>query len=125
MDYSNAVRNIISLGASIATGSPTSMVSSTANLLTGGINGTLNRGGGIGGNSGAIAIKTPYIIINRQVAYDALQRQHFEGLPNNANVRLSTCKGYTRIKYINLEGIACTEQEKESILNKLQGGVFI
>lgn len=125
MDYSNAVRNIISLGTSIATGSPTSMVSSVSNLLTGGINGTLNRGGGIGGNSGAIAIKTPYIIINRQVAYDALQRQHFEGLPNNANVRLSTCKGYTRIKYINLDGIDATEQEKDIILNKLKGGVFI
>lgn len=125
IDYTNAVRNIINLGVAAATGSEALAMPSIMNSMTGAMAPTLNRGGGIGANSGSMGIKKPYIIINRQIAYDALQRQHFEGLPNNANVKLSTCKGYTRVKYINLEGIDCTEDEKTMILNKLKEGVFI
>lgn len=125
IDYTNAIRNIVNLGIAAATGSEALAISSSMTGAFGGFAPTLNRGGGIGGNSGAMAIKIPYIIINRQIAYDALQRQHFEGLPNNANVRLGTCKGYTRIKYINLEGLGATEEEKTLIETKLKEGVFI
>lgn len=85
----------------------------------------VQRSGNLGANAGAMSIKVPYLLITRNVAVDAKQREKFEGLPTNENVRLSTLSGYTRVKYINLEGLSCTEQEKADIIAKLQGGVII
>lgn len=120
-DYSGVIRNVMQAGIGGAIAGPVGAVAGAA--LNSQV--PIQRSGGLGGNIGAMGIRKPYLIITRRPSYDAQNRGHFEGLPQNAMVRLSSQKGYTRIKNINLEGIACTEEEKAMILSKLQGGVII
>ena len=85
----------------------------------------IERSGNIGSNAGAMGIRKPFVVITRNHCVDAKNREHFEGMPQNMNARLGSLTGYTRVKYINLENLTCTEEEKNDILAKLQEGVII
>lgn len=129
LNYADICRNVISTAGGVALAAATGGV--TAPLLAGNAGSIISsqlpieRSGNIGSNAGAMGIRSPFIIITRNFSVDAKNREHFEGKPQNINARLGSLSGYTRVKYINLEGLACTEEEKADILSKLQGGVFI
>lgn len=126
MNYAQVLRNVIS-AAGNAVGSlaaPTGLLGAVG-AMTGVGDNTIKRSGECGGNAGAMGPRKPYLVITRTVSVDADNRKHFEGLPQNMNVRLSAMSGYTKVKYINLDGLAATEDEKADILAKLQEGVFI
>lgn len=134
-NYANILRNTMTAGLGIAGAAAGAAEGATADaignasmsaansLITSQI--PIQRSGNVGANAGAMGIRIPYVLITRNVAVDADNRRHFEGLPQNINAKLSAMSGYTRVKYINLEGLDCTEEEKADILAKLQGGVFI
>lgn len=142
-DYTNIVRNAMMVAGGGAVGFVSGLSSVTEGFgegvkgaLSGAVEGIsgvntntsqiqVQRSGSIGSNAGAMGVKKPYLVITRTVSFDAENRRHFDGLPQNMNVRLSAMSGYTRVKLINLEGLNCTEEEKDDILAKLQGGVFI
>ena len=118
-NYSGVIRNVISAAADIYTGNTMGVI----DKLTQGPQ--IERSGSCGSNAGAMGPRRPYLIITRTKSFDADNRRHFEGLPQNRNVKLGAMQGYTRVKFINLDGIYCTEEEKEDILQKLQNGVFL
>lgn len=129
-NYSSILGNIIGVAGGIA--ATVASEGALAPVLFGaGANAVANskvqvqRGGGIGANAGAMGQKKPFLIITRDVPYEAQNRGRFEGMPQQLTAVLKSQKGYTRVKNINLEGIACTEEEKSMILSKLQGGVII
>ena len=85
----------------------------------------VEHSGSISGNAGAMGIKKPYIIIKRpQTAY-ANDFNYFNGIAQNEKVSLSTLSGFTKVKYVNLEGIQATSKEMEMIENELLKGVLI
>lgn len=85
----------------------------------------VEHSGSISGNAGAMGIKKPYIIIKRpQTAY-ANDFNYYNGIAQNEKVSLSTLSGFTKIKYVNLEGIQATSKEMEMIENELLKGVLI
>lgn len=85
----------------------------------------VEHSGSISGNAGAMGIKKPYIIIKRpQTAY-ANDFNYYNGIAQNEKVSLSTLSGFTRVKYVNLEGIQATSKEMEMIENELLKGVLI
>ena len=85
----------------------------------------VEHSGSISGNAGAMGIKKPYIIIKRpQTAY-ANDFNYFNGIAQNEKVSLSTLSGFTKVKYVNLEGIQATSNEMEMIENELIKGVLI
>ena len=86
---------------------------------------TIQRSGSIGGNFGALSPKKPYIIINRSVAYDAYNYQDLYGFPANKTISLGVCSGYTRVKSVHVEGIVCTDEEKDMIEQQLMKGVIV
>lgn len=121
---------IASVGAAALTKNPSAGAIAGAGLTSGAAaistaNLQVTRSGSLGGNAGAMGIKIPYIIITRNIAIDAVNKQHFEGLPQSLTSKLNALSGFTRIKEINLDGLTCTETEKDMILNKLKEGVFI
>ena len=85
----------------------------------------VQRSGTLGGNFGALAPKKPYIIINRSVAYDAYNYQDLYGFPANKTISLGVCSGYTRVKNVHVEGIVCTDEEKDMIEQQLMKGVIV
>lgn len=85
----------------------------------------VQRSGTLGGNFGALSPKKPYIIINRSVAYDAYNYQDLYGFPANKTISLGVCSGYTRVKSVHVEGIVCTDEEKDMIEQQLMKGVIV
>ena len=79
----------------------------------------------IGSNAGAMGIKKPYLILNRQNSYNATAYNNIQGYPSNINVKLSNCSGFTRVKECHLDGIPATDEELEEISTLLKQGVIL
>lgn len=87
---------------------------------------TVEHSGSFSGNSGAMGIKKPYLVIMRPQTAMAKNYEHFTGQPSNSNVVLSSASGYVRIKECHVEDIAtATDAEKQMIESALKTGVII
>ena len=81
---------------------------------------------GFAGNAGALAAKKPYIIISRPQAAMSNGIGANTGWPANYFVKLSQCKGFTKVKSIHLSGIdGADDTELAEIEALLKEGVII
>lgn len=86
----------------------------------------VEHSGGFSGNSGAMGIKKPYLVIMRPQLAMADNYEHFTGQPSNSNVVLGSASGYIRVKECHVEDIAtATDAEKQMIESALKTGVII
>lgn len=86
----------------------------------------VEHSGGFSGNSGAMGIKKPYLVIMRPQTAMANNYKHFTGQPSNSNVVLGSASGYVRVKECHVEDIAtATDAEKQMIESALKSGVII
>lgn len=86
---------------------------------------SIMKSGGFSPNTGAMAGKLPYLIINRNVPLDASNYNKFTGYPSNKTVKLNTLAGYTRVREVHVEGLGCTDAEKQLIETALKEGVIL
>ena len=87
---------------------------------------TVEHSGSFSGNSGAMGIKKPYLVIMRPQTAMAKNYEHFTGQPSNSNVVLGSASGYVRVKECHVEDIAtATDAEKQMIESALKTGVII
>lgn len=121
-DYSRIVGGLISAGMGIATGGVGAVLGVAGALTSHKV--AYNRSGNISANAGACMPKTPYIIIKRPNAYDAPNYRAFYGDPANWTVTLGSCSGYTRVKDVHIDSVACTDAEKDEIVRMLKQGVI-
>lgn len=81
---------------------------------------------GFSGNAGAMACKKPYLIISRQQTAMSNGIAAEGGYPSNSFIVLNQCKGFTKVKYVHLEGISgATDAEHDQIIKLLKEGVII
>lgn len=86
----------------------------------------VEHSGSLSGNAGAMGIKKPYLIIRRPQTAIADDYLTFDGGSENEKVVLGTHSGFTRVKYINLEGVSnATRSELAEIETLLKDGVII
>lgn len=86
----------------------------------------VEHSGSLSGNAGAMGIKKPYLIIRRPQTAIADDYLTFDGGSENEKVELGTHSGFTRVKYINLEGVSdATRSELAEIETLLKDGVII
>lgn len=86
----------------------------------------VEHSGSLSGNAGAMGIKKPYLIIRRPQTAIANDYLTFDGGSENEKVVLGTHSGFTRVKYINLEGVSdATRSELAEIETLLKDGVII
>lgn len=86
----------------------------------------VEHSGGFSGNSGAMGIKKPYLVIMRPQTAMAKNYQHFTGQPSNSNIVLGSASGYVRVKECHVEDIAtATDAEKQMIESALKTGIII
>lgn len=100
------------------------VVGGTTSLMSG-MSNNVQRSGSISGSLGAINIKKPYLIISRPIPADANTFNNFYGYPANKTIRLGNCSGYTKVKSVHVEGIICTDEEKNMIESQLKQGVLV
>lgn len=85
----------------------------------------VEHSGSLSGNSGAMGIKKPYLIIRRPQTKIADNFQLLAGESQNEYGVLSSYTGQTRVKYVHLENIPATDNELTQIEELLKSGVLI
>ena len=80
-----------------------------------------------GGGSivGSLASEYPYITIEEPIAFQAENQQHYLGEPLYKTKKLKQVSGFTKIGAIHLDGLSCTEIERNAIRDQLSKGVII
>ena len=77
------------------------------------------------GNSGAMGIKIPYLIIERPQVKTADTFPELDGYPTNYSVRLGDCSNHVVCKTVHVGGISATKSELEQIEALLKSGVEV
>ena len=80
---------------------------------------------GFSGNSGAMGIKIPYLIIERPQVKTADTFPVLDGYPTNYSIRLGDCSNHVVCKTVHVNGIAATKSELEQIEMLLKSGVEV
>ena len=109
---------IISGGASI----PLSIGGGAMSLLNAKTN--VKTSGGYSGNTGAMGVKKPYLIIKNTLTSMPDNYNKYIGNAYNDIKNISECVGYSVIENVQLIG-EMTDTEKEEIKNYLESGVII
>lgn len=86
----------------------------------------IQRSGNFGSNAGAMGVKKPYIVVSRNIGYDANNYNKYHGLPANVTVKLGQCSGYTKVLDCHLTNIdRATDSELQEIERLLKTGVIL
>lgn len=84
----------------------------------------IQRGGNVGASGGLLAVKYPYITLERAVQSLPNNFKHYKGYTSNITSTIGMCKGYTEIEYIDLSGIGALKEEMEMLNDVLKGGFY-
>lgn len=86
----------------------------------------VQRSGNFGSNAGAMGVKKPYIVVSRNIGYDANNYNKYHGFPANVTVKLGQCSGYTKVLDCHLTNIdRATDSELQEIERLLKTGVIL
>lgn len=125
--YRTVANGIVNVASQAAAGNAAGMAAAAAGAA---INVALSkqtnvsRSGSIGACFGSMSHLYPYLIIHRPIQSLASGFRHFKGYPSNITTSLGSISGYTEIESIHLDGIACTEAERDEIRALLYNGVI-
>lgn len=72
-----------------------------------------------------LTVRKPYLLIGRPVPQFSSKYPEENGLPLNVTKKLGDCSGFTKVGACILEGIECTDSEKDMIQSYLNSGVII
>ena len=101
-------------------------VGAFASVMNGSQQADIQRSGNFGSNAGAMGVKKPYIVVSRNIGYDANNYSYYHGYPANKTVKLGSCSGFTKVLDVRVEGIPnATSEEMNEIKSLLQSGVII
>lgn len=84
-----------------------------------------SKTGSISGSGGLLAVKKPYLIIERPRKCKPADQQTYTGYPSQVTFQLGSLAGFTQVQDIHLNGISCTDSERDEILSLLRSGVIL
>jgi hypothetical protein len=94
-------------------------------LSIAGMHTNIEHSGGFSGNSGAMGIKKPYLIISRPQSVMNDGFPSIQGYPSNYYTRLGNCSGFTQVAECHVENISATDKELDKIKDLLKDGVIL
>ena len=86
---------------------------------------SVSKSGGFSGNSGAMGIKKPYLIIQRPQTKVADSFVYLNGYPTNVSGKLNQFNGQVKVSHVHVEGVPATDTELSQIETLLKDGVLI
>ena len=107
----------------IMMGNPIAAASSL--LSTAGMNGNVVESNPYNASPSFLAIRRPYVVIERPVASFSEKYAIEKGIPSNVAKKLETVTGFSMIGDVHLDGIDATEAEKLEIERLLHEGVIL
>lgn len=129
-NYAQVVNGLITTGASIVGVAATGDVLGTAISAASGAEKvansrpTLNKSNSYSGSSAMMSKRTPYLLIEFNEAQFSTKYVDEQGLPAVVTKTLGECEGFTQASNPILDGIPCTEAEKERIRSALASGLI-
>lgn len=84
----------------------------------------IEKSGNIGGSNAIIGSRIPYIIIERPKLCAPAEQNKYTGYPSYITYTLSELTGFTQIQTVYLN-VACTDSERNEIMNLLREGVIL
>ena len=129
-NYAQVVNGLITTGASIVGVAATGDVLGTAISAASGAEKvansrpTLNKSNSYSGSSAMMSKRTPYLLIEFNEAQFSTKYVDEQGLPAVVTKTLGECEGFTIATNPILDGIPCTEAEKERIRSALASGLI-
>lgn len=121
-----AIGNALSLGGGNAGGGLgllSGISSMQSNLQT--LKPDYGRTGTLGGNVGYFGCRTPYIVKSLPWSYPISEYDHNHGYVMRRTFTLSQLSGYTEVEAVEVDGIECTDDEKQEIKQLLMSGVYL
>lgn len=115
--HREATYNAMSAGAA--------KVAAKSSLAAARIPATFNRNGSFASNAAGMMPQKPFIVMTWPDQSVPEQYGSHVGYPSNIYISLGRLRGYTEVGAIHLEGINCTEHEREELMSLLQGGVIL
>lgn len=122
-NYGGIIASLITTGVGVVTGVTPLAIGGAMSLTH--PKSEIQRSGQLGANVGAMGIKKPYLIIERPYSKYASSYAKHIGYPSNNTLKLSACRGFTRVKSTDVNNINTTEEERKMILNLLTSGIYI
>ena len=127
-DHSNAIGNtlvgIAGLAGSVATGNAVGAVANTASIVAG-LKERIQISGSLSTAHGILINDKPFLMIERPDTEIPENYAGLKGYTSNISMKLSETSGYTKIADIKLDGLSCTDAEKEELLNMMQHGIYL
>lgn len=138
INYSGAIQNAVSaIGSGITTavgvgtGQAPIAAMGVAGLATQAANTAVNtkehiqRSGSMGGAAGLCSVQFPYVVIERPRLSTPAGYNKFIGNTLNVTMNIGDCNGLTMVESIHLDGVLCTENERDELMSLLKEGVII
>lgn len=112
MHTATQANNIINTGTSVSNG-----------ILN--IKPTYEKTGSVSGSAMRLSMQTPYLFFDTPQLKQSENFRQLHGYVSNQYEQLKNCKGFTSIKYIDIQNIDLTDDEKSELEDILTSGVYI
>lgn len=86
---------------------------------------SVQHSGSFGSSYGAMGIKVPYLIVRRPIQKIVYNYNTDYGFPAHKRIRIGDCKGYLRVREVNVISTSATDEEKKRIEELLKEGVYV
>lgn len=126
--FGGMIANAGGMALGMATGNPAAAATSALNISMGamqGANGQAMASNAYNASAGFYGHPCPYLIIERPISQFSTKYAEENGLPLLASKKIGNCSGFTTAENIILDGIPCTDAEKEKIRSAFKTGVII
>lgn len=130
-NYSQVISSLMNLGQAgisaysggLGASAVGSAITSAANVI--GNKHEIESHGSLSANTGILTQYQAYVIIQQPVQSLPSSMAHDKGYTSNITSSVGSLSGYTEFDYIHVEGVPCTEDERNEIISILTSGVII
>lgn len=87
--------------------------------------GTVEQSNSYSASAAFLSCRTAFIQISRPVPSYSAKYAHEHGIPANITARLGSLNGFVKMENVHLDGIPCTDEERNKIAALLKSGVVV
>lgn len=128
-DFTQMIANIcrlaIGVGGAVAGGGMSA--SGVGNMVDSvmGLKPEVHRSGSVGGSTGLMGGQTPYLIMELPNLCKPTKQYHYLGYPSFVTKTLGDLTGFASFESVILDGISCTDEERQIILAMCREGIYL
>ena len=129
--YSNLLSGAITVAASVGSliategGSAGIAIPAIASSSVNMAKQQITRSGSLTGNAGQMGVKTPFVIRHKPIQAIPGSQNSYLGYPSFITERIGNLTGYTEFYEVHLNGLTCTDEEKDELESLMKGGVLL